>query len=161
VEGSSFLTNCGSCELCVITYSMQNGSVSLLEEIVNTLTAQINRCEDTPGKVQVSGIASQASQLSSFNAQLATRVGSAFLSTPTPTSNVDLSSILRPTVNTAPGKINRSSYLLSSLTLCSHYFSGIVQVVVFRPVQFSQCHFWRCSSCDHLPSDKRNDSSRC
>jgi hypothetical protein len=79
--------------------------VSLLDEVVNTLTAQMDRCDGTPAEGQVSAIASQASRLSDFNAQIATKIGSAFFTTaaPTITSTPDVgpSSILKTSTSSS------------------------------------------------------------
>ena len=104
VTNSPFLTNCGSCQTCVLTYSIQNGTVSLLDEVINTLASQINRCQDSPANAEVSAIASQVSRLSDLNNQLATRTSSTTFaaSTPTITSDPTIASQTGDTTSSPP-----------------------------------------------------------
>ncbi|TVY83841.1 hypothetical protein LSUE1_G001618 [Lachnellula suecica] len=63
VADSPFLTNCGACQSCIITYSLTH-EVPNLSGLELAMSNIVNQCADTNASAQVSGLQSQASRLS-------------------------------------------------------------------------------------------------
>ncbi|KAG9232671.1 hypothetical protein BJ875DRAFT_442940 [Amylocarpus encephaloides] len=118
VDSSQFLTNCGACQQCILTYSIQNGSLALLPDLQNTLSSQISRCAGTGGSAQVSQIASQASRLSDLNVQLATLMPSA----------AAISAQVSASRATAPRHDPSLSSMLATATWSSQFEAGMASV---------------------------------
>ncbi|EPE36422.1 hypothetical protein GLAREA_05760 [Glarea lozoyensis ATCC 20868] len=99
VTGSPFLANCGACQTCVLYYSIYNGTVPLLDEVISTLSAQLDRCDDSPVKAEVSAIASQVARISSYAALATKTETSSSTITPAATNSVDSASQVADTTS--------------------------------------------------------------
>ncbi|KAH9212067.1 hypothetical protein DL95DRAFT_391917 [Leptodontidium sp. 2 PMI_412] len=71
VANSSFITNCGACQQCILTYNVENGRTEATTQMEVVMINIINLCDNTTVAPQVSALQSQASRISKFGAMLA------------------------------------------------------------------------------------------
>jgi hypothetical protein len=66
---STFITNCGTCQTCVLTYAFENGGIETYSEVEDALALVLNMCADASNpeaQEQIEELNSQASRISSL-----------------------------------------------------------------------------------------------
>ncbi|PVH78925.1 hypothetical protein DL98DRAFT_655798 [Cadophora sp. DSE1049] len=85
VANSSFITNCGACQQCIVTYNLENERTESSTQMEVVMINIINLCDNTTVAPQVSALQSQASRISRMGVFLASATLSATASTTTST----------------------------------------------------------------------------
>ena len=66
---STFISNCGTCQTCVLTYAFENGGIESYSEVEDALALVLNMCADASNpeaQEQIEELNSQASRISSL-----------------------------------------------------------------------------------------------
>ncbi|KAL2070988.1 hypothetical protein VTL71DRAFT_14014 [Oculimacula yallundae] len=71
VANSSFITNCGACQQCILTYNVETGRTEVSTQMEVVMINIINLCNNTTVSPQVSALQSQASRISRMGVMLA------------------------------------------------------------------------------------------
>ncbi|KAF7852773.1 hypothetical protein EAF04_010892 [Stromatinia cepivora] len=137
-ENSTFITSCGSCQTCVLTYSIENTDVNTdLQEIIPLISTQLNKCLNTPGGGEVQQYGLQVSNLTSLysrivgtgpstsSPQTARKTGSSTktgsISSVTPASNW---------IGSSNSDSGDWTTILSTATWASAYFSALSEASI-------------------------------
>ncbi|KAK6597024.1 hypothetical protein H4I96_09676 [Botrytis cinerea] len=138
-ENSAFITSCGNCQTCVLTYSIENPDVSTdQQEIIPLISAQLNKCINTPGGEEVQQYALQASNLTALHSRIvgngsSTTSGATATKTSSSTTTGLVNLVTTPASSWTEGLMSDSgdwTTVLSTATWASAYFSALSEASI-------------------------------
>ncbi|KAB8292087.1 hypothetical protein EYC80_007832 [Monilinia laxa] len=132
-ENSTFITSCGNCQTCVLTYSIENPDVNTdQQDITPLISSQLNKCLNTPGERTIQQYALQVSNLTALFSRL---LGTGSLTTSgmmeTRTDSLTMMGSISSVTSESswPGDLKSDSgdwtTILSTATWASAYFSAL------------------------------------
>ncbi|KAF7945571.1 hypothetical protein EAE96_010338 [Botrytis aclada] len=138
-ENSKFVTSCGNCQTCVLTYSIENPDVDTdQKEIIPLISTQLNKCLDTPGEGEVQQYVLQVSNLTALYSRiigtgLSTTSGATATKTSSSTTTGLVNSLTTP-ASSWTGSLTSDSgdwtTVLSTATWASAYFSALSEASI-------------------------------
>jgi hypothetical protein len=106
VSNSSFITNCGACQQCIITYAIEENFIDASESLEGVMQEVLNLCLNTTVSSDIIALQSQASRLSLvgdyFTSMTATASSSSHTITPAPTLAANHTAYDISTITSAP-----------------------------------------------------------
>ncbi|QSZ32728.1 hypothetical protein DSL72_002307 [Monilinia vaccinii-corymbosi] len=132
-DNSTFISSCGNCQTCVLSYSIENPDINTDQQVITPLiSSQLNKCLNTPGGGEIQGYALQVSNLTALYSRIV-GTGSVTRSTATETKTsswTTTGSVSSVTPGSSwPRSLKSDSEnwttILSTATWASAYFSAL------------------------------------
>ncbi|TEY57675.1 hypothetical protein BOTCAL_0209g00140 [Botryotinia calthae] len=138
-ENSAFISSCGNCQTCVLTYSIENPDVSTDQrEIIPLISTQLNKCLNTPGEEEVQQYALQVSDLTALYSRIVGNgssmiSGATALKASSPTTTGLVSLVTTSAGSWTEGLMGDSgdwTTILSTANWASAYFSALSEASI-------------------------------
>ncbi|KAI9650911.1 hypothetical protein NHQ30_000946 [Ciborinia camelliae] len=135
---STFITNCGNCQTCVLTYSIENPDINTdQQEITPLISSQLNKCLNTPGGIEVQQYALQVSNLTALYSRIVgTGISTTSRATATKTGSLTTTGSMNSETpgSSWTGSLKSDSgdwtTILSTATWASAYFSALSEASI-------------------------------
>ncbi|TGO63819.1 hypothetical protein BOTNAR_0095g00170 [Botryotinia narcissicola] len=138
-ENSKFITSCGNCQTCVLTYSIENRDVNTdQQEIIPLISTQLNKCLNTPGGGEIQQYALQVSNLTALYSRIveagsSTTSGATATKTSSSTTTGLVNLVTTPASSWSGSLMSDSgdwTTVLSTATWASAYFSALSEASI-------------------------------